>query len=124
MNAITTGSEGDHQVRAWLNPGFESPMWAKPLRGLRPPDTVCSMSKRFVVSNQQRGRLSLGSLATAEQYIAHSEPGGIIVLEPATVITETEKKLLQDTALMAAIEQSRQHPETMTRRDRSRSPRD
>ena len=82
------------------------------------------MSKPIVVTNQQRGRLSLGALATADQYIAHAEPGGVIVLEPATVITETEKKLLQDTALMAAIERSRQHPETMTRRDRSGSPRD
>ncbi len=81
------------------------------------------MSKPIVVSNQQRGRLSLGSLATADQYLAHVEPGGVIVLEPATVITETERKLLQDTTLMAAIEESRQHPETLKCRDRSHSPR-
>ena len=96
---------------------------AEPLRGLGPADTVDVMTQPILVTNQQRGRLSLGALATADQYIAHAEPGGVIVLEPATVITETEKKLLQDAGLMAAIEQSRQHPETLKRRDRSGSPR-
>ena len=93
------------------------------MRGLGPDDTVDVMTQPILVTNQQRGRLSLGALATADQYIAHVEPGGVIVLEPATVITETEKKLLQDAGLMAAIEQSRQHPETLKRRDRSGSPR-
>ena len=43
--------------------------------------------------------------------------------EPAEVISLTEKKLLADGVLMASIAESRGHPERLTTRDRSKSPR-
>ncbi|HEY5111030.1 MAG TPA: hypothetical protein VII67_01735 [Acidimicrobiales bacterium] len=81
------------------------------------------MNEPTIVTTQARGRLTLGALATASQYIVHSEADGVLVLEPATVLSVTEKKLLENSALMAAIQDSREHPEKMVKRDRAESPR-
>jgi hypothetical protein len=81
------------------------------------------MNEPIVVTTQARGRVTLGALATASQYIVHSEADGVLVLEPATVLSVTEKKLLENSALMAAIQDSREHPEKMVKRDRTGSPR-
>jgi hypothetical protein len=81
------------------------------------------MEKPMLVTTQGRGRVTLGALAKASQYMVHEEPGGIIVLEPAVVMSLTEKKLLEDAAFMAVIRDSREHPEKMVKRDRSNSPR-
>jgi len=96
---------------------------AKPLHGLSPPGTISGMSEPVVVTVQARGRVNLGQIATFSQYIVHSQADGTIVLEPATVISLTEQKLMIDTALMTSIAESRAHPERLTTRDRSNSPR-
>ena len=93
------------------------------MRGLRPTDTVESMKQQKIVTTQARGRVNLGTMATAHQYIVHAEPGGVLVLEPAATLSATEKALLENSALMAAIQNSREHPDRMVRRDRTRSPR-
>jgi hypothetical protein len=81
------------------------------------------MSEMIVISVQGRGRVNLGKLAGHDRYLAHTEPDGTIILEPAEVISLTEKKLLADSALMAGITESRAHPELLVTRDRSKSPR-
>lgn len=81
------------------------------------------MSDSVVISVQGRGRVNLGKLAEHERYLGHTEPDGTIILEPAEVISLTEKKLLADSALIASIVESRVHPERLVTRNRSNSPR-
>ena len=81
------------------------------------------MSESVVISVQGRGRVNLGKLAEHERYLGHTEPDGTIILEPAEVISLTEKKLLADSALIASIAESRVHPERLVTRNRSNSPR-
>lgn len=81
------------------------------------------MSESVVISVQGRGRVNLGKLAEHQRYLGHTEPDGTIILEPAEVISLTEKKLLADNALMASIADSRVHPERLVTRNRSNSPR-
>jgi len=81
------------------------------------------MNEPVVISVQDRGRVNLGKLAEHDRYLGHTEPDGTIILEPAEVISLTEKKLLADSALMANIAESRAHPERLVLRDRSNSPR-
>jgi hypothetical protein len=81
------------------------------------------MSESVVISVQGRGRVNLGKLAEHERYLGHTEPDGTIILEPAEVMSLTEKKLLADSALIASIAESRVHPERLVTRNRSNSPR-
>ena len=97
-------------------------MWAKPLHGLSPHGTVEIMTEPILINTQARGRVNLGALATASQYLLHEEPGGVLVLEPAAVMSLTEKRLLQNSALMAAIQGSREHPEKLVKRSFSQPP--
>ena len=41
-----------------------------------------------------RRRVSLGALATERRYLARLEPGGVIVLEPAVVMSSARAQLL------------------------------
>ncbi len=41
----------------------------------------------------------------------HEESDGTLVLEPATVVTEMERRFLANAALQAQIEYARAHPE-------------
>ena len=103
---------------------FETPATLlEPLLGLSPHYIIGAMNERVVVTVQDRGRVNLGKLVEHERYLGHTEPDGTIVLEPAEVISLTEKKLLTDSALMTDIAESRSHPERLVTRDRSRSPR-
>jgi len=81
------------------------------------------MDDVIVISVQDRGRVNLGKLVEHDRYLGHTEPDGTIILEPAEVISLTEMKLLADGVLMASIAESRGHPERLTTRDRSKSPR-
>jgi len=81
------------------------------------------MREPVVISVQSRGRANLGKLADHDRYLGHTEPDGMIILEPTEVISLTEKKLVADSALMASITESRAHPERLVPRDRSSSPR-
>lgn len=67
--------------------------------------------------------MRLGALTTASQHVVHREADGVLVLEPATGLSVTEIKLLENSALVTAIQNSREHPEKMMERDRTGSPR-
>lgn len=80
------------------------------------------MTTHFV-ELQDRKRANLARIAKHDAYLVREEPDGTLIWEPATVITEAERKLLQDAALMTQIERTRQNPDSLRRRDRSRAPR-
>lgn len=80
------------------------------------------MTTHFV-ELQDRKRANLARIAKHDAYLVREEPDGTLVWEPATVITEAERKLLQDAALMASIEHTRQNPTSLRPRDRSGAPR-
>ena len=44
-------------------------------------------------------------------YLVHEEPDGTVVLEPAVVMSELERRFLENAALQASIEYARAHPE-------------
>ena len=50
-----------------------------------------------------RKRISLGSLAHHDQYIATESPDGSVLLEPAVVLTAAEHAFLADETLSAAL---------------------
>jgi hypothetical protein len=49
----------------------------------------------------------------------HEESDGTIILEPATVITELERRFMANSALQAQVAYAREHPE----QQRPRKPR-
>lgn len=72
---------------------------------------------------QDKKRVNLVRIAKHDRYPVHEEPHGTLIWEPAMVITEVERRLMHDTALMAQVAHSRTNPETLRRRDRSTAPR-
>ena len=82
------------------------------------------MESRSYVQVQARGRITLGKLATAGQYLARKEPDGTIVLEPAEVMTAAEARLLANEDLMAIIEANLTRPDRLVTRDRSQATRE
>lgn len=75
------------------------------------------------VELQDRKRANLARIAKHDAYLVREEPDGTLIWEPAVVITEAERRLLQDAALMAQIEETRAEPGSLRRRDRSGAPR-
>ncbi len=75
---------------------------------------------RVLVELDSRRRASLGELAGDQRrFLAHVEPGGVIILEPAIVVTRPELDLMRNPALAAEIEQALTGPRTRVRRGRS-----
>ncbi|MCL2090539.1 MAG: hypothetical protein FWH11_04840 [Micrococcales bacterium] len=72
----------------------------------------------MVVDTDARGRASLGR--PGRRYLMHEDADGTIVLEPATVITDLERRFLTNTALQAQIAEAREHPERQVPRRRRR----
>lgn len=62
-----------------------------------------------IVETDARGRASLGR--PGRRYLLHEESDGTLVLEPAVVVTELERRFLSNAALQAEIAQARKHPE-------------
>jgi hypothetical protein len=62
-----------------------------------------------IVETDSRGRASLGR--PGRRYLMHEESDGTLILEPATVLTELERRFLANAALQAQIEYARSHPE-------------
>ncbi len=60
---------------------------------------VRTMTSHFVKIQADK-RVGLARIAKHDAYLVHEEPDGTLVYEPASAITETERKLLQDTELM------------------------
>lgn len=75
--------------------------------------------KSHYVELQDRKRANLARIAKHDAYLVREEPDGTLIWEPATVITESERKLLQDEQLMAEIAESREKPGTLRARNRS-----
>ena len=71
-----------------------------------------------VLSTDTRGRLSLGR--RDRTYAVTEQSDGTIILEPATVITDMERRFLSNTELQAQIEYARTHPEERVERPRRR----
>jgi prophage tail gpP-like protein len=76
-----------------------------------------------LVTLQDRKRANLARIARHDQYLVHEEPDGTLIWEPATVITEAERKLLENADLVAEITANRNDLSRLRRRDRSGSPR-
>ena len=62
-----------------------------------------------LVETDSRGRASLGR--PNRRYLLHEESDGTLVLEPAVVMTELERRFLANRELVAQIEDARSHPE-------------
>ena len=71
-----------------------------------------------IVETDARGRASLGR--PGRRYLMREESDGTLILEPAAVVTELERRFLANAALQAQIEYARQRPEQ--RIDRPRRP--
>jgi len=71
-----------------------------------------------LVELDSRGRVSLGQLATAQRYLVHQEDGGVLVFEPAVVMTEAQARLNQMPELSAQLVDAMDHPERAVPRRR------
>lgn len=65
----------------------------------------------------------MGKLATARHYLAHTEPDGTVVLEPAEVMTAAEARLLASDHMLSLVDANLTDPDRLVTRDRSRSAR-
>ena len=69
-----------------------------------------------LVETDARGRASLGK--PGGRYLMHEESDGTLILEPATVVTELERRYLANATLQAEIAHAREHPEQQRPRPR------
>jgi prophage tail gpP-like protein len=76
-----------------------------------------------LVELQDRKRANLARIAKHDAYLVREEADGTLIWEPATVITEAERRLLQDQALMSQIAEARSNHASLRRRDRSNAQR-
>lgn len=83
---------------------------------------TAEVEKTTLIEVDDRRRMSLGKLGRHSRYLAHEQPDGTLILEPAVVLTEAEARLLANKDLMAQIEEGRAHPERAVPR-RRRTPR-
>ena len=67
------------------------------------------MGASRLVTADPRGRVTVGQ--ADRPYLVHEEPDGTVVLEPAVVMSELERRFLENAALRASIEYARAHPE-------------
>ena len=82
-----------------------------------------TVAEQHLVILQDRKRANLARVAKHDSYLVHEEPDGTLIWEPASIITETERKLLMDAELLAEIDANRADPSRMRGRDRTGSPR-
>jgi len=75
------------------------------------------------VSLQDRKRANLARIASHDHYLVHEEPDGVLIWEPAEVVSLNERKLMEDPELMASIAANRADPSRLVKRDRSKSAR-
>jgi hypothetical protein len=62
-----------------------------------------------IVETDARGRASLGHPSAT--YLMHEEEDGTLVLEPAVVVTELERRFMANATLQAQIAHAKAHPE-------------
>lgn len=71
--------------------------------------------KRVLIESDARSRVTLPGTPPGTRYLMHQDPDGTVVLAPAVVITELERRFL-DSGLPAAFAEADRRPQD--RRDR------
>lgn len=71
-----------------------------------------------VVDTDRRGRATLGH--PGQRYLMREEPDGTLVLEPAVVVSELERRFMANAAVQAQIAHAKEHPEQRVSRARRR----
>jgi hypothetical protein len=72
------------------------------------------------VERDSRGRISLTRVVSepADRYLAREEPGGVIVLEPAVVMSAAQARLNASPELLEKVTDAIAHPERAVSRRR------
>lgn len=76
------------------------------------------MATPELVELDGRRRASLGKIGRHDRYLVYEQGDGVLVFEPAVLLTAAEAALLANPALVAQIADNRAHPER--RRPRTR----
>jgi hypothetical protein len=71
-----------------------------------------------VIDTDQRGRATLGH--PGRRYLLHEQADGTLVLEPAVVISELERRFMKNSAVQAQIAYAKEHPQERVARHRRR----
>jgi len=71
-----------------------------------------------VVEVDSRRRISLGKSAKYERYVVREEPGGVLILEPAVIVTAAQARLNAMPELAAQLADAAAHPERAVSRQR------
>lgn len=66
------------------------------------------MNPKFITADP-RGRVTVAE--ANRSYLVHEDQDGTLILEPAVVMSELERRYLANTALQEQIEYARAHPE-------------
>jgi len=64
-----------------------------------------------LVEVDARRRVSLGKIATHDRYLVREEADGVLVLEPAVVVSAAQARLNARPDVAAAIADAMDHPE-------------
>ncbi len=72
-----------------------------------------------VIETDARGRASLGY--PSRRYLVHEEADGTLVLEPATIVTELERRFMANAVVQAQIAYAADRPEERRERTPRRS---
>ena len=66
-----------------------------------------------LLERDARGRISLARLTSApvDRYLAREEPGGVIILEPAVVMSAAQARLNASPELLTRVTDAIAHPE-------------
>lgn len=76
------------------------------------------LAKDHIVDTDKRGRATLGH--PSRRYLMREEPDGTLILEPAVVVSELERRFMANAAIQAQIAHAKAHPEEQVRRNRRR----
>lgn len=71
-----------------------------------------------LVETDSRGRATVGHPDT--RYLLHEHADGTLVLEPAVIMSELERKFMANAALQNQIAHAKDHPENRVPRKRRR----
>jgi len=77
-----------------------------------------STATDWLIDTDSRGRASLGR--PGRRYRMTESPDGTLTLEPASLITDLERRFLANTDLQAQLAYARAHPEQAVERPRRR----